>query len=474
MSAPVARDNDSAAHVDVCVIGAGPAGAAAANRLARLGLDVMLLDRQAFPRPKIGESLAPSILPVLETLGVRAEVEAAGFLRPEGAVIRWAGPVQVAPAQPIERSGIHVDRARFDDILARAAARAGATVWTGVPCGSPRRTGEGHWIVPVHGGQAETKVKCRFVVDAAGRGGVIGGARNRLMPSTLALYGYWREHGFAGPAARVEAGVQHWAWAAPLAGGRCAVAVFLDSGSALAGRGREDVYRALLADCDLLRPCLEGQIDGGVHACSATADVACEVIGDGWIKVGEAALCVDPLSAQGVQLAIMTGVQAAVVINTMARRADKAGLAQSFYDDQAAYWAHHFQSVSAGFYKERAAIDPQPFWSSRAVGAGEEPASPAPAALSPDRLVKLAADAAIRPVPAIAGDYIEAVPALVHAKLERPMAFVANASAASIVGRSAGPISAGALLADWARQLGFDAAYALLNRLWSLGIIVPA
>src|ERR1700759_3183107 len=57
--------------------------------LARKGHDVVLFERELFPREHIGESLLPASLPVLEALGVREAVERAGFLKKWGATMVW-------------------------------------------------------------------------------------------------------------------------------------------------------------------------------------------------------------------------------------------------------------------------------------------------------------------------------------------------------------------------------------------------
>ena len=75
---------------EICVVGGGPAGAAIARQLARLGHQVCLVEKAVFPRAHIGESLPPSILPVLDLLDLRQIVEAAGACRPESAFIRWS------------------------------------------------------------------------------------------------------------------------------------------------------------------------------------------------------------------------------------------------------------------------------------------------------------------------------------------------------------------------------------------------
>ena len=72
----------SRAHrsADVVVIGGGPGGSTTATMLARQGWQVLLLEREHFPREHIGESLLPASIPVLEELGVLPAMQAAGFL----------------------------------------------------------------------------------------------------------------------------------------------------------------------------------------------------------------------------------------------------------------------------------------------------------------------------------------------------------------------------------------------------------
>ena len=72
---------------DVLVIGGGPGGSTAATCLARGGLRVTLVEREAFPRYHIGESLLPANIPLLERLGVMDRVKEAGFITKYGAYI---------------------------------------------------------------------------------------------------------------------------------------------------------------------------------------------------------------------------------------------------------------------------------------------------------------------------------------------------------------------------------------------------
>ena len=77
-------------RADLCVVGGGPAGAGFALRMAQLGHDVVLVERERFPRPRVGESLVPAILPLFEVLGIRGQIEDAAFLRPGGTILQWS------------------------------------------------------------------------------------------------------------------------------------------------------------------------------------------------------------------------------------------------------------------------------------------------------------------------------------------------------------------------------------------------
>ena len=110
------------------VVGAGPAGSAAALTLARAGLDVVLVDQHAFPRDKVcGDGLIPDAHNALRKLGVLDEVMAlaqpAGFvgcIGPRGGRIDVPGALAVLP------------RKELDHILCRAAVAAGARMFAPV------------------------------------------------------------------------------------------------------------------------------------------------------------------------------------------------------------------------------------------------------------------------------------------------------------------------------------------------------
>ena len=108
---------------DVAVVGAGPAGAAAALAACRAGARVLLLDRAGFPRDKpCGDGIAAHTLDVLAGLGVTTAVD--GYAEVTG--LRLVGPGGPAVARPLPRAAYTVPRKVFDARLVDAATAAGA------------------------------------------------------------------------------------------------------------------------------------------------------------------------------------------------------------------------------------------------------------------------------------------------------------------------------------------------------------
>lgn len=161
-------------HFDALIIGAGPAGSAAAILLARAGWSVALVERQGFPRRKVcGECIAASNLPLLQLLGIGPMFEArAGAPLRQVALLhgdRWA--VADLPAAPARREahrwGRPLGRETLDLLLVQQAERVGAELWqpwsVQAVDGAP-----GHWQCQVRSSQADVRATlCARVLIAA-------------------------------------------------------------------------------------------------------------------------------------------------------------------------------------------------------------------------------------------------------------------------------------------------------------------
>ena len=195
-------------EVDVLVVGGGPSGSTAAYHLARHGVNVLVVDRAAFPREKVcGDGLTPRAVAALASMGV--DLDDPGFARVNG--LRTYGPgVTLELPWPELRSfpdfGLVRTRHDFDDLLLRHAQKAGANVWERAEAVAPVQ--DRGWVVGAgvrrlpaggsgngNGGEVE-EVRARFVLAADGASsrfaGLAGVRRDRARPLGIAARRYVR------------------------------------------------------------------------------------------------------------------------------------------------------------------------------------------------------------------------------------------------------------------------------------------
>lgn len=163
----------SAASWDVVVVGAGPAGAAMAARLAGLGHAVLLLDRARFPRAKpCGECLNPAAVAALDALGALGDVLAAGAASLSGWAIHATDGTGFRGRFPEGRRGLALPRAVLDEVLVRHAVRAGAAFRPGTRVVDVVREGGRVVGVRLDAADGET-LRARLVVGADGLRSVV-------------------------------------------------------------------------------------------------------------------------------------------------------------------------------------------------------------------------------------------------------------------------------------------------------------
>ncbi|MFJ7154318.1 geranylgeranyl reductase family protein [Streptomyces sp. NPDC101118] len=195
------RGDAGVEEAQVIVVGAGPAGSAAAVHLARAGLDVLLLEKSGFPREKVcGDGLTPRSVHQLVRLGV--DVNAPGWMRNKG--MRWVCEGNTVELEwprlgSLPDFGLTRTRHDFDDLLAGHARAAGARLRTQVKVTAPLTDRAGHvtGVTAVRGPDEEpVRYLAPLVVAADGASArtalALGLDRDASRPVAAAARRYYR------------------------------------------------------------------------------------------------------------------------------------------------------------------------------------------------------------------------------------------------------------------------------------------
>jgi flavin-dependent dehydrogenase len=287
---------------DAIVIGGGPAGVSAAIRLAETGHSCLLLEREAFPRDRPGETLHPGIEPLLRQIGIWDAVVALAGNRPMGIQVSTPDGLKFErygeDAQGNWR-GVNIPRASLDCLLLKEARRVSVVV--------EQRHVRGLCVIDGHVRgvvTAEGELSARVVIDCAGGSHrlarVLRLPIERRSPLLIAKYGYVKgvaqvaadEPHFAFDQAgwtwltRVDSNLTHWARLDVLRG--------VEDLRSRRSKGRPSSVAELPAV-------------GATRGADVTWRMVSQPAGRGYFIAGDAAFVVDPAASDGVIRSILSG-----------------------------------------------------------------------------------------------------------------------------------------------------------------------
>ena len=313
---------------DVLVVGAGPAGSACAQMLARAGLHTLLVDQHEFPRDKVcGDGLIPDAHAALRRLGVYDEVMAqaqpaqhVACIGPRGGRVDVPGAVAVLP------------RKVLDHILVRAAQRAGAALHTPLRYEAPLLDGSVVVGARLKAGERVQELRATWVVMATGavpQAMIASELCERRTPTGIALRGYVRNDAMVGRVRALEI-IWHkrlkqgYGWIFPCPGGVFNIGVGLGDCFGLAGTGRlrmQDVNlrQVFEAFCEIYEPARDLMATGTPLGELKGAPLRCSLDGArysraGMLATGEAIGSTYDFSGEGIGKAMQTGMLAAAAI----------------------------------------------------------------------------------------------------------------------------------------------------------------
>ena len=307
-------------HADVLVVGAGPAGSAAAAWAARGGAEVVLADAAVFPRDKTcGDGLTPRAVGELQRLGLddwlRAHAVNQG-LRAHGfgqtLLLPW-------PGGTLPTWGSAVARTELDDHLRTTAIKAGATAVDGARAVDVRREGDRVAGVVFKTDDGPLEIGCRHLVVADGVRSPLGKVLGREWHRDTVYGVAGRSYVASGMSddpwisshleLRDEAGkvLSGYGWIFPLGTGEVNIGV---GTLATSKRPADLAVKPLMAHYAELRREefeLSGELRMPTSALLPMGGAVTNVAGPNWALIGDAAACVNPLNGEGIDYGLETG-----------------------------------------------------------------------------------------------------------------------------------------------------------------------
>ena len=319
-------------HRQVVVIGAGPSGAIAAALLKRKGHDVLMIERQHFPRFSIGESLLSHCLDFVEEAGMLDAVNAAGFQLKNGAAFAWGDQYSAFDFGDTFSHGkpttFQVQRADFDKLLADQAELQGVEVRYGEAIVSADFTLAKPLLDVLREDGSQYRVEADFVLDASGYGRVLPRLLDLEAPSNFPV----RQAVFT----HVEDRIEHpgfdrtkilvtthptqrdiWFWTIPFSNGRCSVGVVAAKEHFdTRGDDLDACLRGFIAETPSLAGVLQNAVwDTPARSIGGYSANVTTLHGPGFALLGNAAEFLDPVFSSGVTIAMRSASMAAGVLH---------------------------------------------------------------------------------------------------------------------------------------------------------------
>ncbi len=359
------------ADFDVFIVGAGPAGAAAAISLSQIAphLRICLADPGRNRPLRVGESVPPLIKPFLDHLGLGPAFIQAGHSPSFHTLSAWGGPELIGNEffLYVHNTGWRLDRGRFDRMLADQAGRLGAKTLTATvrllnPCAQG-------WHIDC--GSAG-KFSARFIIDASGRSALL----SRLLKMSsiridklVACAVFFEQHTVpdapGADAAVVEAFRDGWWYSAAIPGGRRVVMLMTDADIARKLHvSQPSAWMECLAETRHIQPLTTA---ARPLAAPAFWPAASRNFGSsypfGILAVGDAISSFDPLSSQGIIRAIRSSLFASYAIADYFLRNDETGVIRYYelmdreFDAYLKTWRE--------YYRQEQRWSDAPFWQRR-------------------------------------------------------------------------------------------------------------
>lgn len=350
------------------IAGGGPAGCAAALSLRASApeLSVCVIESSRYAGIRIGETLAPVARRILRHLEVWEEFESLKPREVLGSVAAWGSSVlhENDFIYSAHGAGWHLDRVRFDAMLAGSAEARGAVLLRDTRMEHIAYNNDA-WHVTL---SENSSIAARFLIDATGRSAAVArrqGARVKQTDRLVGFAQFFSESTHSDPRTIVETFADGWWYTAGLPDRRRVVICMTDAdiGRQL-GLKKYATWRQLLDETSHVRKYVNEARPVGLPLVRASESRCVEVpSASTWLAVGDAASIFDPLSSLGIVKAMRSGIFASYAIADFLLSGDQRGLARYrrfVHDDYVGYLR-----IRKRFYDEERRWPDSEFWGRR-------------------------------------------------------------------------------------------------------------
>jgi flavin-dependent dehydrogenase len=356
-------------NCDVAILGGGPAGTTTARLLALRGISAVVVEARDYSGEFMGQTLSPALNPFLTQLGLDPALRSATNVACRGIDSAWGGATLCRNDffwTPYG-TGWHVQRPALDRSLARAAIEAGAQILCESRALSCRRLPRQRWRLEIRSSEALQTLycNCRFVVDATGRSGCaprLRQGRPAVHDRLIGVTWIGKSHATY-PYTVLEAVSDGWFYANPMPNSRSSVVLFTDSD--IFRDGYKDplkTWRRQLQQAKHIRNAFPESVESYPQRIfSAATILGIPTSGPNWLSVGDAAMSVDPISGQGISLALNSALHAATAINKYFR----TGSLPRSYETWIHHSFHRYLSVRKKYYSIERRWRGSLFWQRR-------------------------------------------------------------------------------------------------------------
>ncbi|MBM3117127.1 NAD(P)/FAD-dependent oxidoreductase [Jeongeupia naejangsanensis] len=306
---------------DIVIIGAGPSGSVAAGLLRKAGRDVVVIEREAFPRFSIGESLLPQSMAYIEKAGFLQDVVQAGFQYKNGAAFA-KGDERTAfdfreKFSPGWGTTYQVQRGHFDHVLATGAEKAGADVRYRHSVLAADVTGAKP-VLTVRGADDHVyEIEANFLLDASGFGRTLPRLLDLETPSDFPVRGAIFTHiedgiptgAFDRNKILITVHPEHhdvWYWLIPFSNGRCSIGVVAEPAflAQYQGEDTERLKAIVFEDAGLAALLQNARWDTPARTLTGYSANVKSLHGNRFALLGNAGEFLDPVFSSGVTIAV--------------------------------------------------------------------------------------------------------------------------------------------------------------------------